>query len=149
MRSRPTIGKRETRDLANRPAPVSLALLTLVIASATAGCVTPPTEPSVDDCVAMTEEELQRPIHIERFHIMDHTGIYHRIQVSVEVGLDEQGYVTYPRVTKSNLSKRSNEEIVRAVSQWRWCPQYSQGLEGGRFEIPFDVRKRNLGGPGI
>ena len=52
----------------------------------------------------MTEEELKRPIHIERFHIMDHTGIYHRIQVSVEVGLDEQAYVTYPRVTKSNVS---------------------------------------------
>jgi TonB family protein len=97
----------------------------------------------------MTEEELKRPIHIERFHIIDHTGIYHRIQVSVEVGLDEQGYVTHPRVTKSNVSKGINEDIVRAASQWRWCPQFSQGFEGGRFEIPFDVRKRDLGGPGI
>jgi TonB family protein len=98
----------------------------------------------------MTEEELQQPIHIERFHIIDHTGIYrHRVRVSIEVGLDEQGYVTYPRVTESNVSKGINEEIVSAVSQWRWCPQFSQRLEGGRFEIPFDIPMRNLGGPDI
>jgi hypothetical protein len=150
MRSWSTIGKRETRDVANRSAPVSLALLTLVTAWVTAGCATTPTEPSVNDCVAMTEEELQQPIHIERFHIFDHTGIYrHRIRVSIEVGLDEQGYVTYPRVTESNVSKGINEEIVSAVSQWRWCPQFSQRLEGGRFEIPFDIPVRNLGGPDI
>ena len=70
MRSRTTIDKRETRDLANRPAPVSLALLALLAASITAGCATTPTEPTVDDCVAMTEEELKQPIHIERFHII-------------------------------------------------------------------------------
>jgi hypothetical protein len=143
------IGKHETRNLTNRPACISPVLLALVTAAITSGCATTRLDRPVEDCVAMTDEELQRPIHIERFNFVDHTGLYHRVRVSVEVGLDGQGYVTNPRVSRSNVRDEINAVIVNAVSQWRWCPQFSEALEGSRFEIPFDIPVRNLGGSNI
>jgi TonB family protein len=95
----------------------------------------------------MSEEELRKPIYAQGFRLLDDFGGYRRLVIVVEAGLDEEGYVTDPRVVRAEPVQRFNKKVLEAVSTWRYCPEYAALLGGERFEIPFDMKAKEIRRP--
>ena len=111
------------------------------------GCAAKTFERPITDCQTMSEEELRTPIYAQGFALFEDFGGYRRIVIVAEAGLDAEGYVTNPRIARAWPTQRFNEQVLEAVSTWRYCPEYAAQLAGERFEIPFDMKVKKIRTP--
>ena len=128
-----------------------VAIVATVVVALGSGCRTPVYQRPIEDCDTMTAEELRQPIYrtpVRR--ISFHEAPYVRRKVTsvvVAVGVNEEGYVTNPRVVWANPRSGSYKGVIESVSQWRFCPALSTMLRGKPIKIPLEFKVREIRGP--